>query len=154
MRNSKKQTKLHGFSLFEVLVTLGVLLMLSGLVFPFTIQKVQQSKLENHASQLVSDIFFQQQESYYKNSPRGIAFSSNGYTIYDGESLASSTESSYKAYPNNIQIHSVNFFTGTEFNFPEGEFKPSSSGDLIITDGFNSIKIYINREGLIYYEII
>jgi Tfp pilus assembly protein FimT len=152
MLRFKKETKLQGFSIFEILVTLGVILMLSALVFPFTLQKLQASRLNSYASQLVTDIYFQQQESYYKNSPRGISFSSNGYTIFDGESISTSTETSFTQFPTNISVTPINFSTGTEFYFPQQEFKPSSSGEIVLSDGFNTVNIYINREGLIYYE--
>lgn len=152
MRNFKKQTKLQGFSIFEILVTLGIILMLSAIVFPFTLQKLQASKLRGHASQLLTDIYFQQQESFYKNSSRGISFSGNSYTIFDGDTLATATETSVKSYPDNITVTPIDFTEGTQFYFAEGEFKPSSSGRILLYDGFNSVTVYINREGLIYYE--
>jgi type II secretory pathway pseudopilin PulG len=148
-----KQKKLKGFSLFEVIITIGVILITSSLVFPFSIQKIQESKLENYASQLVTDIYFQQQESFYKNLPKGIALNDNGYTLFDGETLAGATETSYNDYPNGININSIIFSGGSEFYFPQGEFRPSSSGEATFSDGYNQIKVFINREGLIFYEI-
>ena len=152
MLSLKKTNKLQGFSIFEILITLGIILMLSVLVFPFTIERLQETKLNTYASQLSTDIYFQQQESVYKNSLRGISFSSNGYTIYDGETLSTATETSSQDFPSNVSITPVDFVNGNEFYFPEGEFKPSSSGYLILSDGMNSVRVFINREGLIYYE--
>ena len=151
MRKLNKRAKLYGFSIFEILITLGIMLMLSALVFPFTLQKLQASKLNSYASQLATDIYFQQQESYLKNSLRGLSFSAHGYTIFDGETLTTATETSYKELASNINITPVDFPTN-EFYFSEGEFKPSSSGYIQLYDGFNTINVYINREGLIYYE--
>lgn len=152
MRNLHKCQKFKGFSIFEIVVTLGIILILSAIVFPFTIQKLQESKLENYASQLATDIYFQQQESYFKNALRGISFSSHGYTIFDGETLSTATETSVKNFPTNISVTPVDFNSGTEFYFPKEEFKPSDSGYIRLFDGFNTVNIYINREGLIYYE--
>lgn len=152
MLSSKERTTLQAFSVFEILITLGIILMLSALVFPFTLQKLQASKLNNYASQLAIDIYFQQQESYFKNSSRGISFSAHGYTIFDGETLATATETSYKELAANIDITLVGFAASTEFYFPEGEFKPSNSGYIILSDEFNLMNIYVNQEGLIYYE--
>ena len=151
MRNLKKRVKLQGFSIFEILITLGIILTLSALVFPFTLQKLQASKLNSYASQLVTDLYFQQQESYFKNSLRGISFSAHGYTIFDGETLATATETSYKEFVSNINITPIGF-PANEFYFPQGEFKPSSSGYIQLYDGLNTVNIYVNREGLIYYE--
>jgi len=152
MLSFKKNRKLKGFSIFEILITLGIILMLSALVFPFTLQKLQESKLNSYTSQLATDIYFQQQESYYKNSARGVSFSTHGYTIFDGETLDTATESSETEFPINISVTAVDFPTGIEFHFSQGEFKPSSSGYIQLFDGFNTMRVYINQEGLIYYE--
>ena len=126
--------------------------MLSAIVFPFTIQKLQNTKLNSYTSQLSADIYFQQQESFYKNSSRGIAFTENGYLLFDGESLGTSTETSDVTLPRNITITPVDFTVSSEFYFPQGEFRPSSSGHITLFDGFNTINIYVNSEGLIYHE--
>jgi hypothetical protein len=118
-----------------------------------SIQKVQENKLKNYVSELLTDIYFQQQESYYKNSPKGVSFTSNGYTLFDGESLASATSSDYIDYPANISLSSISFDSGNELYFPPGEFKPLNPGGLTFSDGFNSIDVFINKEGLIEYDI-
>ena len=154
MLNKKKRTKLKGFSLFELLVTMGILLLLSTIVFPLATQKAQMSKLETYASQLVTDAYFQQQEAYLKGFQRGLSISSDGYTLFDGESLATATDTDIKKYPRNISIESISFSSGNEIVFPEGTFKPSSFGTLIISDGTFSVRVYINQEGLIEYETL
>jgi len=145
--------KLKGFSLFEIVLTIGILLIISTFVFPITIQKVQETKLETYVKQLITDIYYQQQQSFYKNSSHGLSISPNGYTIFDGESLSTSTESSYKDYPPRIQLFSVTF-PDNEFYFPNGDFRPSSSGEVTFTDGLNYFTVNINKEGLIDYDII
>lgn len=152
MLNNKKHKKLQGFSLFELIITLGILMILSTLVFPIALQKVQQTKLESYASQLVTDIYFQQQESFFKKESRGIAIENSRYAIFDGDSLATSTEYQYKSYPSNIRVSQTSFSSGNEIVFPAGEFKSLSHGFLTLWDGFNSINVYINREGLIEYD--
>lgn len=131
---------------------MGILLILGTIVFPLATQKVQQSKLENYASQLSTDLYFQQQESFYKAVFKGITIESNRYVLFDGESLSTASESSVKNYPRNISLHSVSFSSGNEIVFVGGELQPSSYGTAIIFDGFNSVQIYINQEGLIGYE--
>jgi len=154
MLKTKDNNKLKGFSLFELLVTIGILLIMSLIVFPITLQKVDATKLESHVSQLVTDIYFQQQESFFKNTPKGIVLENNRYALFDGENLSTATEIYYKNYPRNIYIQSISFPIGNEITFPAGELKPSDPGTLIMTDGFNQIRIYINKEGLIDYEFI
>lgn len=146
--------KLKGFSLFELLITMGILMTLSLMVFPLAINKTQESKLESYASQLVTDIYYQQQRATYKNMSGGISLGVSTYTLFDGDSLVSATETDIKKYPSNIQITSVNMLDGNNIFFNQGEFKPVSYGTLILTDGMNSLRVYINREGLIGYEKI
>lgn len=154
MRKEKKSKKLEGFSLFELLVTMGILMILSTIVFPLATQKAQLAKLEGYASQLVTDIYFQQQESSLKNEPRGIAIHNNGYTIFDGETLSTSTDQHFKKYPSNISIWAISLSLGNEILFESGKFKPTSYGTLIVSDGFYSVQVYINNEGLIGYETL
>mgnify|MGYP001065414287 CR=1 FL=1 len=151
MRKIVCKKKLKAFSLFEILITIGVLLALSSIVFPLTVAKVQEVKLKSHASELVTDIYLLQQEAYYKGSPRGVSFTSHGYTLFDGEDLSTATEKNSKTLPNNLSITSISFSTNQEFYFPMNEFKPSESGYVILTDGFHSIIVNINSEGLIEY---
>ena len=149
---SKKNPK--GFSLFEILVVMGILLILSVLVFPITLQKAQKSKLDSYANQLKTDIYYQQQRSAYKDIPGGIYIRANGYTLFDGESYSLASETQPKNLPANISITSVNLTLGSEILFPAGKFKPSVYGSLVLTDGTYSVMVYINREGLIDYETL
>lgn len=152
MAKNIHKNKLQGFSLFELLITMGILMLLSLIVFPVAIQKAQESKLESYASQLVTDIFYQQQRSAHRATPEGISLSVNGYTLFDGETLLDATETDIKDYPNNITITSIFMTDGNTIFFPAGEFKPLSYGTLVITDTRNSIRVSINKEGLIVYE--
>lgn len=146
------KNNLKGFSLFEIIITMGILMILSLIVFPVAIQKAQESKLESYASQMVTDIYYQQQRSALKNTPEGVSFSMNQYTLFDGESLLGATEVDTKKYPINIDITSINMTSNNSVFFPAGEFKPTSYGNVVLTDGLTSIRVYINSEGLIGYE--
>ncbi|PKN02951.1 hypothetical protein CVU76_02915 [Candidatus Dojkabacteria bacterium HGW-Dojkabacteria-1] len=143
-----------GFSLFEILVVMGILLILSVLVFPITLQKAQKTKLESYANQLKTDIYYQQQRSAYKEIPGGVYIRNNGYTIFDGESFSVASETQSKNLPANMYITSINLTLGNEILFPAGKFKPSVYGSLVLTDGTFSVLLYINREGLIDYETL
>jgi Tfp pilus assembly protein FimT len=152
MVRNLKTKKLQGFSLFELLVTMGILMMLSFLVFPVAVNKGQESKLESYASQLATDIYYQQQRCRFKNITGGVAIGGNSYTLFDGNSLAEATDTDVRRYPTNISFTSVSIQNGDTIFFNNGEFKPVSYGSLTLTDGTNYIEIYINREGLVGYE--
>lgn len=131
---------------------MGILMLLSLMVFPLAINKTQESKLESYASQLVTDIYYQQNRCRLNNTAGGISLGVNNYTLFNGDTLATSTDKDIKKYPSNIRITSIALTSSNEITFPKGEFKPSSFGTLRLTDGSNSIQIYINKEGLIGYE--
>ncbi len=153
VKNTYKN-KLKGFSLFELLVTMGILMLLSLVVFPVATQKAQEDKLESYASRLVTDIYYQQQRSALKGLNEGIYLATSGYTLFEGETLLDATDTDVKQYPTNIRITSISLSSGDVIFFPAGEFKPTSYGTLVLTDGINLVRISINREGLIGYENI
>lgn len=148
------KNNLKGFSLFELLVTMGIMMLLALLVFPVTLQKAQESKLETYASQLATDLYYQQQRSALKGIEGGISLATHSYTLFDGASLLETVEKDVKQYPTSISITSVSIVNREDIFFEIGQFKPTSYGTLILTDGINSIRVYINREGLIGYEKI
>ena len=152
MRRQYTNKKLYGFSLFEIIITMGILMLLSLIVFPVATQKAQQSKLESYVSKLSTDIYYQQQRAKMKDMNAGIKFESNKYTLFDGASSPTSTETDIKTLPSNIYIYSITFDANNELFFPQGNFKPYVSGRVIVSDGTFSFEVRINPEGLIEYE--
>ncbi len=152
MGKNKLKQNLKGFSLFEIIITLSIMMILSLIVFPVDVNKTRESKLESYAYQLVTDIYYQQQRCTFKNIPGGVFFENNAYTLFDGDTLPTSTDTDLKKYPKNIHIISIVLTSPNQIFFLPGEFKPTSYGTLIVTDGTNSVRVYINREGLIGYE--
>ena len=152
MVNNIKEKKLKGFSLLEIIVTLGIMMLFAGIVFPVGVNKSQKTKLESYASQLVTDIYYQQQRSSFKDISTGVSLGVNTYTLFDGESLSTALDTDLRKYPANIRITSIALTASNEIFFPAGEFKPSVYGTLLLTDGTNIVEVYINREGLVGYE--
>ncbi|MBI2356804.1 hypothetical protein HYV12_02010 [Candidatus Dojkabacteria bacterium] len=152
MSNGRYYKQLKGFSLLEVLMTMGILLMITIVVFPIAINKANKAKLDSYAEQLSADIYFQQQRSANRNLAEGIRLQANGYSLFDGASYSTATEVESKSFPANIRMHTISLTSGSEILFSQGEFKPTTYGTAIITDGTFSTRIYINAEGLIGYE--
>ena len=82
---------------------------LSLIVFPIASQKSQESKLKNYASQIATDIYYQQQRAKLKNIYTGINLENNRYTIFDGETLNSAIEKDTKTLPVNIYLYGRRF---------------------------------------------
>ncbi|MDD4382088.1 MAG: hypothetical protein PHE21_01950 [Candidatus Dojkabacteria bacterium] len=152
MHNKYTKKKLDGFSLFEIIITMGILMLLSVIVFPVATQKAQQSRLESHVSRLAADIYYQQQRAKMKNLDTGLKFESGRYIIFDGTDLSSATETDIKTLPNNVRISSITFNQNNELFFPKTTFKPEIPGRLLISDGTFFYEVRINKEGLIEYE--
>ncbi len=154
MSRKEKNPKLEGFSLMELIVTMGILLLMAMVVFPVTIQKAQEQKLQEYAKGITNDILYQQQRSSLKGIEGGISFATGSYTLFDGPSLAGSTETQVKDLPNNISVEEIALTSGNEILFLEGEFKPNVYGSITLTDGYSQVRIEINSEGLCYYETL
>jgi len=148
----KQRKFFEAFSILELLVTIAIFMILSVLVFPLAINKTQESKLESYASQIVTDIYYQQQLCTRRNFAGGVSLGSNTYTLFYGDSFSTSTDTDIKRFPNNVYITSITLTNSNEIRFASSEFKPLSYGTFILTDGMNAIQIYINREGLVGYE--
>lgn len=147
-----KNKNLNGFTLLEIVVTLGIMMTFALIVFPVGISKSKKTKLESYASQLATDIHYQQQRSSLRGIATGVSLGVNTYTLFDGNSLATATDTDVKQYPTNIRITSIALSTSNEILFPAGKFKPTVYGSLVLTDGNNIMNIYINQEGLVGYE--
>lgn len=147
-----KQETLQGFSLLEVVLTIALVLLMGALLFPTTIRNIQKSQVDSYASQIETDIRYQQQRARNKNIPTGIYFRAGEYTLFDGESFPLSTEKDVKILPDNIRIPTFSLTNGNSILFPAGEFKPTSYGNITLAASGYSTKVSINMEGLIENE--
>ena len=148
----KHQNTLKGFSLLEIVVTLALILLMGALLFPTTIKNIQKSQVDGYASQIATDIRYQQQRARNKNISTGIYFQSGQYTLFDGEDFNSGTEKDVKTLPRNIRIPTFSLTNGNSILFTAGEFRPYSYGYIIISASAYSTKVSINMEGLIENE--
>lgn len=154
MGKKKGKQNLKGFSLLEILVTLSIMMTFAFVVFPVGINNNAKSKLQSYASQIVTDIYYQQSRCKLKGVNTGVLLSTNTYTIFDGESYATATDTDLKKYPQNVRITGISLLSpGTnEILFTEGSFRPTYEGQFQLTDSTNTVTVYINKEGLIWYE--
>ena len=152
VRKNLKTKDLKGFSLLEIILTLGLLLLISALTFPTTLGNVQRSKIKGYASQIASDIYYQQQRAKSKNISTGIYFTNGRYYLFDGDSFDTGTEKDEKVLPKNTYISSTTLTTDNSILFPNDSFKPVSFGNIYIGIGSQSVKVSINEEGLIEYD--
>ncbi len=152
VKTYKKEENLKGFSLLEIIVTVGILLLFSGIIFPFTITKIKRTQLQSYASEIVADIYFQQQEARNRNQPMGIFLESGQYTLFTGETYETATAKEKKELKRGTYLSSIILNDGTSIRFEGSSFKPLTYGSFLLSNGRSSVKIEINQEGLVEYE--
>ena len=152
LKKHNKEKKLKGFSLLEIIVTVGILLLFSGIIFPFTITKIKRTQLQSYASEIAADIYFQQQEARNRNQPTGVFLESGQYTLFTGETYATATEKDKKELKKRTYLSSIMLNDGTSIRFEGSSFKPLTYGSFLLSNGRSSVKIEINQEGLVEYE--
>ncbi len=148
-------SKKDAYTLVELLVVMGIFLSSTLVLIPFSLNKIQEVKVSTKAIEMTSDIFETQQRAYVakSNSSYGIKLNSNNYIIYFGNDLATSTDFDQFNLPNNISIVNINLSpSSTEIQFAKNSLFPTQSGSFDLTDGINTYRIQINKEGNIYYE--
>lgn len=141
-----------GFSLVEVVLILGLFGIIAVIFIPFSIRQLTFSKLESSSKQMSSSIYlFQQYGASRKNdSSHGVAFNYGSYTLFEGDSLSTASYTEIYDLPSGTNINSINLTnSANEIVFEKGEFKPDEYGYVRVSDGSDSYRIVINKEGLI-----
>lgn len=152
MPRSNTRKTYSGFSLLEIVLTIALLLLMGGILFPTTIGNIAKTQVNTYASQIATDIRYQQQRAKNRNISTGIYFQYGQYTLFDGDTFATGTDKDTKVLPNNIRIPVLSLTNGNSIIFPAGEFRPSSYGNITLSTTGYSTKVNINMEGLIENE--
>jgi Tfp pilus assembly protein FimT len=145
-------SKWNAFSTIEIVLILGLFAVIVSIFMPFTVKQLSLSKLESASKQMSSSIYlFQQYASSAKNdSSYGVAFSSNSYTLFEGDSISTASYTEVYDLPGDAYINEVNLTnSSSEVVFPKGEFKPDEYGYVRISDSKSTYRIILNKEGLI-----
>lgn len=163
MKNALLRSKKYrGFSYIEIVIVVAILGLTTTLMIPFTFSEISKSRLSYHSKDLASVIFTAQQNAYSQigGSGHGIRFNDDDFDVFDGSSFATAA-SSYNVQLNyditftDIDLVDVVSSSNTnEVVFDRGDFKPDATGTVTLSDGAQTYRITINKEGLVYYERI
>lgn len=143
---------LEAFTLFEVIIVLGIVLIISLVAIPIGISEFRTNKVENTAIDMRSLVQSSQQNAYTRknDSSYGIRFNSESFDLFQGESVATATSVETIELENGVYIENVNLSNAlNEFYFPAGELMPDATVSIDISDGAKSFRLEINSEGLI-----
>jgi len=138
------------FTIFEIVLILGIMMLLALIVIPVSVKQLRGAQAKALADEMHSNLFTQQQFAYTGKNGKSysIAFFNDHYSIFTGQSLATSEDIFDIEYPG--ETYSEIFFSngGNEIVFNIGSIKPSTSGYINITTETESYQVNINSQGL------
>lgn len=140
------------YTLVEAIFVIGIFASVAAFLLPFALSQISGSRINESANEMESLIYLYRQNAYtgQNQSSYGVAFASNGYTLFQGDSLATATETEAHALPNGVAITGINLTnSSTEVVFSSGSFRPDESGTVVMSDGTSSYQLLINTEGLV-----
>lgn len=144
--------KISAYTLLEMIIIIGVFSALALIFLPVGIEQIQASKIENVVKDVQSLIYSQSQSAYtYKaNKNYGIAFYSDHYIVFSGDSLSQADSQTRYDLSSEIKINHINFNdSGVELHFAKGTFRPHTFGSFEVSTSYSSYQITINTEGLV-----
>lgn len=143
--------KLKGFSILEIVIVMAIMVILASFVLPASVKDIRKEEVKTAARDIAQQITTQQNNSYVSrnNSTYGISFAQKTYTTFTGNSFSTGLEKEINTLPGST-VESINLTGGsTEITFLAGTFKPSVTGYIEVTNGFDSYRVTINKEGLV-----
>ncbi|MFB6181453.1 MAG: prepilin-type N-terminal cleavage/methylation domain-containing protein [Candidatus Magasanikbacteria bacterium] len=142
---------MKGFTLIEVLVVVGIIIVISALSLPFYGKFVNMNSINSQVTEVRKNIRLAQEEAQAgkHNSNHGIHFTTTSYTHYVGSDFNSRDKNKDEDYDLNNKLEFISSF---EVNFSKDTGLPSATGTITIknTNNGKTADISINEEGLIY----
>lgn len=144
--------KYSAYTILEIVIVMGILVAVSIVVLPITLQQVEEARAEHAAIDISSRIFSAQQNAYNgkNNVEYGIRFTNNNYFLFTGNSYATATDAEAFDLLGQLKITQINLEGGSdEIIFEQGSLMPSVTGYIQMTDNISTYRVTINSEGLI-----
>jgi prepilin-type N-terminal cleavage/methylation domain-containing protein len=141
----------HGFTLVELLLSVAILTLLTGLSLPVYETFVRRNDLDLTTQSVVSSI--RRAETYARanngDNTWGVKFASNGVTLFEGASYATRDTTSDEPIniPNTVTV------TGTsEIVFSKLSATPSATASVTLSSTTNDTRtVTVNGEGMVDY---
>ncbi|MFA6552960.1 MAG: GspH/FimT family pseudopilin [Patescibacteria group bacterium] len=150
MRQEQHQNRAGGFSLIELLIVIGVLVLVAGLSIPFYQSFQVSSNLDNTTGEVTSALRRVQGMAMGSQqwSPWGIHLESRRYILFAGAAYAAGDPTNEVfTIPQNITISTT---TGTDIIFSRVKGETSNTGTVTLRSSNNeSSTLTINSQGII-----
>ena len=142
---------MKGFTLFEILIVLGILAVLMSLTLPMGLGFYGSQQLGSGSQGIVQALRKAQLQaiSQERDSSFGVYLAGHNYILFKGSSYAS-RDPLYDEVSDIPQILNVSGLSEVVFSKLEGI--PNMTGDIVLTGGGNTVKININAAGRINLE--
>ncbi len=138
---------LKAYTTLEVLVVIGIIILITSLVVPVSIQQTKLNELATAGKNLYSHIFVQQQNAFSgkDDSSHGVYIENEGFWLFQGENFDDAEFKEYFDLGKGIRLVSGN----TELIFPKGSQKPLNEENIVLNFANNNYVILINDQGVI-----
>ena len=147
--------KYKAYTIIEILLVLGVLLLLGFLALPLAIREIQTGKTDSFVRELNSSFKMISQDAFSGKDGKdyGIALFPDRYIIFIGSSLNNSEDELIYAVCDDVTIQNINLLDlGNEIVFKSMSQKSDNYGSFEIADKYSVFKFEINKEGLITFN--
>lgn len=142
---------MKGFTLFEILIVIGIMAILAGLTLPLGLNFYKSQQLEVQSQLILQSLRLGQSKSIFQenDSSFGIYFANNSYTLFQGSSWISRDS----LYDQSFSLPSIISLSGLqEVVFSKMEGLPNITGNIVLNNGLDSRIININSLGRINLE--
>lgn len=157
MKDFKAFKMRWGFSMMEVMIVIGLIVMSLGFGALFSQTSQVRANVNNEASALVAYLRLAQSDAVAGKGDQshGIHLELNAYTIFEGESYNASDSNNFIiALPETITLENIVLAGGgvdVIFNPPQGRTTTYGSFDVVAHQINQSISINIQSLGIISY---
>lgn len=146
-----------GFTLIEVLVVIGILVVLIGVSLTAFIKNSSKSNLDKEAKIILSYINNAREQtiSSSDNSEYGVYFASTSVTVFKGKVYPASTSTIYEISAPSVSIFSFSLTGNTDrFYFKKITGEPSATGTIVIRNSANNMiqTITVKPTGIIQIQ--
>lgn len=137
-----------GFTLFEALITVGILAILLAAGLPVGWNFYNSSQFESEYNTMTSMLQLARglAMSNYNQSSFGLSINSENFVVFQGSSFAGRTASQDRSFP---RADSVTITGSNEVVFTQLSGAVASTS-FNLSDGRMSRDLYLNSEGLVY----
>lgn len=154
--NNRTHSYFSGFTLIEVLITIGLIAILSAISIPLFTGTFSNNKALASVQELDANAFGAQQDAYAAKDSYGYGLylpdGGSSYTVFVGDSMATAVFTYEILLQDGVTLENVTIAGGgDEVLFGSGDFKPNNSAQLDVDSSTASYAFEISSEGLIQY---